>query len=153
MISINLHNFRDYQKTVNWFKSEALKEAYGISFQINAIKHQKWLKRQKLVKVFSIFYNRRYVGNITLIVRSKRLIELQIFIGDEKLHKKGIGKLAIRSILLSTPKTVTIYVRCKANLRRFYQRSGFVESASFLKLHRRSSDDYLYLFNKGRRNG
>ena len=153
MIKLYPHNSGNYQNTINWFKDRDLREAYGIRYQIDIVRHRSWLQRHNFIKLLSIYDNHRYVGNITLIARTSRLIELQIFVGDKRTRKRGVGKTATKLCISSIPKMCSIYVRCHPSLQKFYQRLGFVQSTSLLTAHCESRESHIYLFTKGHRNG
>lgn len=153
MISLKKHKPSDYSRTVNWLRDPLIKSSYGLTREINVYKHVSFLKKSPNASIWGIYYHGLHAGNLTTIVRTKSLHEVQIFLGKRSLWGKRLASKAILLLLAKTSKNVRLYVRCDVSIINFYQRLGFRVSEQLLCAHLHTTADNVILLASGKRNG
>ena len=153
MIEIKKHSKNDYNNTIRWLSDSCVKVGFGFSRGIDVISHSRWLRSNPSIKLYGIFCNKKHVGNITIIQRSGRIFELQIYIGERAYRGKNFGKIALGKMLAEMPKGAEVYVRCKRSLVDFYLACGFRRRSAFLGVYMLDSIEFVGLVVRGRKNG
>ena len=152
MISLKQHKKCDYPRTVKWLLDPEVRNSYGLQREINICSHVNFLKKNPNLSILGIYYRDLHVGNITIITRTKYLVELQIFLGNKRLWGKKLASKSIQVLLENTSKKIRLYVRCGEKKIIFYKRLGFIERKQLLCAHLHNNPDTVILQTYGRRN-
>jgi hypothetical protein len=142
-----------YLKTVKWLGDERIKRELGFTLNLSIFQHNRFYKYKKSPKIFCIYKNTQYVGNITIIEHYKNLVELQIFIGEVSCTRKKVGLIAIKKMLSSICKSKKVFVRCDAGLKNFYFKSKFKDDFTLdCRIHKRVPS-HILMSSTGKKNG
>lgn len=88
------------KQTVAWLNSDDLRETFGLTYRPTLESHRSWLDQQSNLYLRAIVYKGQHVGNALLKLDQRHnKATLEIYLGDSRVHGKGLGKKALSELL------------------------------------------------------
>ncbi|MFO1257747.1 MAG: GNAT family protein [Gammaproteobacteria bacterium] len=131
-VKLQLYSDEHVSMTVEWLKKDFIKKNFCTIDDISIEKHKAWLSENQDVCKWAIYVD-EHIGNIFIFLDQKHFSGyMQIYIGSEKHHGRGIGYRAMQMVIDYSFATIglhRLWLHCYPEnivAARLYKKLGFI---------------------------